>query len=194
MVIKLFPCSQFIEAANQVLNQFVSWLAMHRIRVYFGVTCENVLNKPATHILPFCLERICTTHKSFLICCCWSFSIIINMSKSTFKDLYEKHARHQYCCTCVWNWFWCMFLYIFHVCIYHSQFFVSSNFLGKTKKGELSIIPESMELLSPCLHQLPMLHYGLKDKVDSDFLKAAASNTFLKLKRDFINASRIYAA
>lgn len=35
---------------------------------------------------------------------------------------------------------------------------------GKTKKGELSIIPESMELLSPCLHQLPMLHYGLKDK------------------------------
>lgn len=58
------------------------------------------------------------------------------------------------------------------------MFFVSSNFLGKTKKGELSIIPESMELLSPCLHQLPMLHYGLKDKVDSDF----------------INASRIYAA
>ncbi|ESN93797.1 hypothetical protein HELRODRAFT_180666 [Helobdella robusta] len=35
---------------------------------------------------------------------------------------------------------------------------------GKTKKGELSIIPEQMELLSPCLHQLPMLHYGLKDK------------------------------
>jgi lysyl-tRNA synthetase class 2 len=35
---------------------------------------------------------------------------------------------------------------------------------GKTKKGELSIIPQFMELLSPCLHQLPMLHYGLKDK------------------------------
>jgi lysyl-tRNA synthetase class 2 len=35
---------------------------------------------------------------------------------------------------------------------------------GKTKKGELSIIPESMEILSACLHQLPTLHYGLKDK------------------------------
>lgn len=34
---------------------------------------------------------------------------------------------------------------------------------GKTKKGELSIIPHHMELLSPCLHQLPMLHYGLKN-------------------------------
>ena len=36
---------------------------------------------------------------------------------------------------------------------------------GKTKKGELSIIPKKIELLSPCLHMLPHLHYGLKDKV-----------------------------
>ncbi|KAK2185993.1 hypothetical protein NP493_215g05029 [Ridgeia piscesae] len=35
---------------------------------------------------------------------------------------------------------------------------------GKTKKGELSIIPTEMQLLSPCLHQLPKLHYGLKEK------------------------------
>ncbi|KAG9336927.1 hypothetical protein JZ751_030040 [Albula glossodonta] len=35
---------------------------------------------------------------------------------------------------------------------------------GKTKKGELSIIPIEMTLLSPCLHMLPHLHYGLKDK------------------------------
>merc|ERR1712168_1792319 len=35
---------------------------------------------------------------------------------------------------------------------------------GKTKKGELSIIPHQMQLLSPCLHQLPKRHYGLKDK------------------------------
>lgn len=35
---------------------------------------------------------------------------------------------------------------------------------GKTKKGELSVIPTTMKLLSPCFHQLPMLHYGLKDK------------------------------
>ncbi len=37
-------------------------------------------------------------------------------------------------------------------------------FSGKTKKGELSIIPQEMVLLSPCLHQLPTMHYGLKDK------------------------------
>lgn len=35
---------------------------------------------------------------------------------------------------------------------------------GKTKKGELSIIPSEITLLSPCLHQLPHLYYGLKDK------------------------------
>lgn len=35
---------------------------------------------------------------------------------------------------------------------------------GKTKKGELSIMPSTVELLSPCLHMLPHLHYGIKDK------------------------------
>ncbi|KAK6618942.1 Lysine--tRNA ligase [Polyplax serrata] len=35
---------------------------------------------------------------------------------------------------------------------------------GKTKKGELSIIPKRIILLSPCLHMIPHLHYGLKDK------------------------------
>lgn len=36
---------------------------------------------------------------------------------------------------------------------------------GKTRKGELSIIPYEITLLSPCLHMLPHLHFGLKDKV-----------------------------
>jgi len=36
---------------------------------------------------------------------------------------------------------------------------------GKTKKGELSIVPQRVKLLSPCLHMLPHLHFGLKDKV-----------------------------
>ncbi|XP_074142132.1 lysine--tRNA ligase-like isoform X2 [Sminthopsis crassicaudata] len=35
---------------------------------------------------------------------------------------------------------------------------------GKTKTGELSIIPHEITLLSPCLHMLPHLHFGLKDK------------------------------
>lgn len=35
---------------------------------------------------------------------------------------------------------------------------------GKSKKGELSIMPKKMILLAPCLHMLPHLHFGLKDK------------------------------
>ena len=35
---------------------------------------------------------------------------------------------------------------------------------GKTKKGELSVMPTEIQLLSPCLHMLPHLHYGIKDK------------------------------
>ena len=35
---------------------------------------------------------------------------------------------------------------------------------GRTKKGELSIIPSEIVLLAPCLHMLPHLHYGIKDK------------------------------
>ncbi|XP_035871176.1 lysine--tRNA ligase-like [Phyllostomus discolor] len=35
---------------------------------------------------------------------------------------------------------------------------------GKTKMGELSIVPHEITLLSPCLHMLPHLHFGLKDK------------------------------
>ena len=39
------------------------------------------------------------------------------------------------------------------------------GFPAKTKKGELSIIPQSIQILSPCLRMLPHLHFGLKDKV-----------------------------
>ncbi|CAG0887554.1 unnamed protein product [Cyprideis torosa] len=35
---------------------------------------------------------------------------------------------------------------------------------GKTKKGELSIVPLHLKLLSPCLHMMPRLHFGIKDK------------------------------
>ncbi|XP_018056926.1 PREDICTED: lysine--tRNA ligase isoform X2 [Atta colombica] len=35
---------------------------------------------------------------------------------------------------------------------------------AKSKKGEFSIVPRSITLLSPCLHMLPHLYFGLKDK------------------------------
>ncbi|KAF9162873.1 lysyl-tRNA synthetase [Actinomortierella ambigua] len=34
---------------------------------------------------------------------------------------------------------------------------------GRTNKGELSIFPKDITLLSPCLRMLPKAHYGLKD-------------------------------
>lgn len=34
----------------------------------------------------------------------------------------------------------------------------------RTKAGELSLIPTELVILTPSLHQLPSLHYGLKDK------------------------------
>jgi lysyl-tRNA synthetase, class II len=39
-----------------------------------------------------------------------------------------------------------------------------SGFPGKSKKGELSIFPTSLTLLSPCLHMLPKSHTGLKNQ------------------------------
>jgi lysyl-tRNA synthetase class 2 len=35
---------------------------------------------------------------------------------------------------------------------------------GKTKMGELSIVPTRLTILSPCLHQIPKSHFGLKDQ------------------------------
>jgi lysyl-tRNA synthetase class 2 len=35
---------------------------------------------------------------------------------------------------------------------------------AKTKKGELSLVPRELQILTPCLHMLPHLHYGLKDQ------------------------------
>lgn len=35
---------------------------------------------------------------------------------------------------------------------------------AKTKKGELSIVPKELQLLAPCLHMLPALHFGVKDQ------------------------------
>jgi lysyl-tRNA synthetase class 2 len=36
---------------------------------------------------------------------------------------------------------------------------------GKSQKGELSIFPVKVVVLSPCLHMPPSLHFGLKDQV-----------------------------
>ncbi|CAG9466605.1 unnamed protein product [Pedinophyceae sp. YPF-701] len=35
---------------------------------------------------------------------------------------------------------------------------------GKSKRGELSVFPVTVQVLSPCLHMPPSLHFGLKEK------------------------------
>jgi len=38
------------------------------------------------------------------------------------------------------------------------------GFIGKSKKGELSVFPHEVKLLTACLHMLPKDHQGLKDQ------------------------------
>jgi lysyl-tRNA synthetase, class II len=39
-----------------------------------------------------------------------------------------------------------------------------TGFAGKSKTGQLSILPTLITMLSPCLHMLPMAHTGLKNQ------------------------------
>eukprot|EP01053_Blabericola_migrator_P000269 Blabericola_migrator_1__268@NODE_106_length_14174_cov_318_190118_g94_i0_p3_GENE_NODE_106_length_14174_cov_318_190118_g94_i0NODE_106_length_14174_cov_318_190118_g94_i0_p3_ORF_typecomplete_len578_score120_49tRNAsynt_2/PF00152_20/2_5e95tRNA_anticodon/PF01336_25/1_2e09tRNAsynt_2d/PF01409_20/5_6e05tRNAsynt_2d/PF01409_20/2_8DUF1477/PF07346_11/0_28SWISNF_Ssr4/PF08549_10/0_3SWISNF_Ssr4/PF08549_10/1_4e04UPF0767/PF15990_5/24UPF0767/PF15990_5/6_5e02_NODE_106_length_14174_cov_318_190118_g94_i01233714070 len=39
-----------------------------------------------------------------------------------------------------------------------------TGFPGRSKRGELSIFPTNLVILSPCLQMLPRAHYGLKDQ------------------------------
>ena len=47
-------------------------------------------------------------------------------------------------------------------------FYLSICYISvRTKTGELSLMPNELIILTPTLHQLPTLHFGLKDKVNS---------------------------
>ena len=57
--------------------------------------------------------------------------------------------------------------------------------------GELSIVPVKVQLLSPCLHMLPHLHFGLKDKETryrQRYLDLIINNT---VRDKFITRARI---
>ena len=41
------------------------------------------------------------------------------------------------------------------------------DYIAKTKKGELSIVPSHMKILAPCLHMLPHLHFGVYKPTDN---------------------------
>jgi lysyl-tRNA synthetase class 2 len=40
----------------------------------------------------------------------------------------------------------------------------AKGYICKTKKGELSLIPSELKILSPCLETLPSTYYGIEDK------------------------------
>ncbi|KAJ1923728.1 lysyl-tRNA synthetase [Tieghemiomyces parasiticus] len=62
---------------------------------------------------------------------------------------------------------------------------------GKSKRGELSIFPREVILLSPCLRMLPKAHYGFKDQESryrQRYLDLIMNND---VRRKFITRSRI---
>ncbi|KAI9291292.1 lysyl-tRNA synthetase, class II [Neoconidiobolus thromboides FSU 785] len=50
-----------------------------------------------------------------------------------------------------------------HDCIRRGDIVGVKGHPGRTKKGELSILPLDVQVLSPCLHMLPTAHFGFKD-------------------------------
>ncbi|UYV83856.1 KARS [Cordylochernes scorpioides] len=62
---------------------------------------------------------------------------------------------------------------------------------GKTKKGEQSIIPKNIKLLSPCLHMLPHLHFGLRDRETRYHMRYLDLILNQSVREKFILRSRI---
>ncbi|OAF66426.1 hypothetical protein A3Q56_05851 [Intoshia linei] len=62
---------------------------------------------------------------------------------------------------------------------------------GKTKKGEFSLKVKSQTLLTPCLHQIPTLHFGLKNK-EEIFRKRYVDTIINEVSRNrFIMRSKV---
>ena len=72
------------------------------------------------------------------------------------------------------------------------------GYIAKTKKGELSIIPEKLTILSPCLHIIPHLHFGIVDKEirysnrHLDLILNDEVRNIFKTRHDIINYLRNY--
>ncbi|KAG2389107.1 hypothetical protein C9374_014507 [Naegleria lovaniensis] len=68
-----------------------------------------------------------------------------------------------------------------------------NGFPGKSKKGELSIIPTKIVLLTPCFHMLPKEHYGLTN-MDTRYRQRYLDLIMNKKSRDiFVTRSKIIA-
>ena len=68
-----------------------------------------------------------------------------------------------------------------------------NGFAGKSKKGELSIIPTKITLLTPCFHMLPKEHYGLTNQ-DTRYRQRYLDLIMNKKSRDiFVTRSKIIA-
>jgi lysyl-tRNA synthetase class 2 len=54
--------------------------------------------------------------------------------------------------------------YTIHSLLNRGDIVGAKGYIYKTKKGELSIVPSVMQLLSPCLYMLPHTYVGIEDK------------------------------
>lgn len=78
-----------------------------------------------------------------------------------------------------------------HSIIHRGDIIGIKGIIGKSKRGELSIFPKEIELLAPCLYQLPKEHFGITD------IDTRISNRYLDLivnrdiRHTFIKRSKI---
>ena len=54
--------------------------------------------------------------------------------------------------------------YEIHDMIGRGDIIGAKGYICKTKKGELSLVPSELKILSPCLETLPSTYYGIEDK------------------------------
>lgn len=161
-------------AVDSLLSFIYNWQAAFmprglRVPSWFSMTCE--VKAPSCKLWR-------TRGTENIICISLLYSVVITFCVLNLTSVSPPFSTllvflHVYTCS--------SFICVFSNCVrnYKSEeeFVAINNKLrrgdiigvrgnpGKTKKGELSIIPIELTLLSPCLHMLPHLHFGLKDKV-----------------------------
>ena len=50
-----------------------------------------------------------------------------------------------------------------HSLVHRGDIIGIKGLVGKSKRGELSIFPSEIVILSPCLYEMPKEHYGITD-------------------------------
>ena len=80
-----------------------------------------------------------------------------------------------------------------HSLIHRGDVIGIKGLVGKSKRGELSIFPSEIEILSPCLYEMPKEHYGITDvdtRISNRYLDLIVNR---EIRNTFITRSKIIA-